>query len=566
MLFLISLFVELNATLLKDDNFKSINLSYDALYYLEDNATLTYQEVKTDEYNALFIQNDKSSISPAYTDKTLWIKFSITNQSAKAIDTMLNLPIPWINNIECYISKADETLSHKMGIQYPFYERVFIAPDYTIPLTLSAEEKVETVLKVHGSQSLIIAPILHSKNSFEAHNSFIHTFNGAIAGILALVIFFSFILYMRVRDKIFLYYSFFTTALFLMLGSFYGYNFQLFWSNYPYINETMTTASISLYSFFGLLFTRYFLDTDRNMPKMGAIAKYLTYILFILFISNFIIQDKMLITNISVLLVFINSVLIILIAILAFRRKISGAKAFLFAWTLSNIASIITSLLVLGNIGYSDTLYQLTGVAHIVDLILFSQAIADRTLILRKENSALIDKNMELTDISNKDGLTGAYNRRYFDKFIQYMWDEKRGKKLPITLIMIDIDYFKFYNDTYGHQAGDDCLILVTEAMNSALYRSTDFIARYGGEEFVVLISGDIDVGEVISKRIITAVESLSLEHRRSPYGIVTVSLGVSSLIPNDKTSIKTLISNADKALYISKESGRNKQTKYEDG
>lgn len=184
---------------------------------------------------------------------------------------------------------------------------------------------------MQGTQSLIIAPILYSKKSFEQRNAFLHTFNGAIAGILLMAIFFSFLLFIRIRNKIFLYYAFFVAALFFMLGSFYAFNFQLLWSNTPLFNEIMTSASISLYSFFGLIFTRKFLRTNINMPTMNKLAGYFTYTLFMLFLSNFIIEDKMLITNISVILVSINSILILWIAILAYIRKLPASKSFLYA-------------------------------------------------------------------------------------------------------------------------------------------------------------------------------------------------------------------------------------------
>lgn len=210
---------------------------------------------------------------------------------------------------------------------------------------------------------------------------------------------------------------------------------------------------------------------------------------------------------------------------------------------------------------YSDLLYSLTGIAHVVDLVLFSHSLADRTLSLQKQNRELQNENKTLTNLSNKDGLTGIYNRHYFDNIIHNSFEDKKRNKLPISLIMIDIDNFKTYNDEYGHQAGDNCIIKVAQAINKELKRASDTVARYGGEGFVVVINSDIYTAEIIAKRIETAVRNLEIMHTKSPYKIVTVSQGISTITQEQIISVKELISRADQALYTSKERGKNRYT-----
>lgn len=176
----------------------------------------------------------------------------------------------------------------------------------------------------------------------------------------------------------------------------------------------------------------------------------------------------------------------------------------------------------------------------------------------------LEEANIELEKLSLADGLTGVHNRRYLDENLELKWKEHQRNKTPLSVLMMDIDYFKKYNDTYGHQAGDECLIQVANALQNALKRPTDILARYGGEEFCVVIAGNRDEAIQVAELLRSSVESLNLEHKSSDKGIISISIGVNSIIPNQNENIKNFIENSDNALYESKEKGRDKVSFYE--
>ncbi|MDT9312403.1 MULTISPECIES: GGDEF domain-containing protein [Arthrospira] len=181
--------------------------------------------------------------------------------------------------------------------------------------------------------------------------------------------------------------------------------------------------------------------------------------------------------------------------------------------------------------------------------------------LLKKTEAQLQETNLELEMLVNLDQLTQISNRRRFDDFLQVEWERHYRVRLPISLIMLDIDYFKYYNDYYGHQAGDDCLKNVAQIINQNVDQSNALVARYGGEEFaVVLPETDLETAEAIAEKIRLAIQDKQLPHiqsKVSPY--VSISLGVSSQIPTYLTSIKTLIAAADAALYEAKQLGRNR-------
>ncbi|NLI91573.1 MAG: diguanylate cyclase [Peptococcaceae bacterium] len=173
----------------------------------------------------------------------------------------------------------------------------------------------------------------------------------------------------------------------------------------------------------------------------------------------------------------------------------------------------------------------------------------------------LKELNETLRKISFRDGLTGIANRRYFDEIYQKEFQRAKRNKTSLLLIMLDIDYFKLYNDSYGHLQGDDCLKLIAITIKNTLKRSSDFVARYGGEEFIVILPDTNKEGGILkAEEIRLAVETLRIPHLASKCcDIVTVSLGVASMEPGKDISPEMLIQQADSALYLSKETGRNK-------
>jgi len=184
--------------------------------------------------------------------------------------------------------------------------------------------------------------------------------------------------------------------------------------------------------------------------------------------------------------------------------------------------------------------------------------------VLRKTTAELEMANRELHQLARLDGLTQIANRRQFDDYLTQEWWRYVRSKLPLSLILCDIDHFKWYNDIYGHQSGDDCLKQVAQKIRHVVRRTTDLVARYGGEEFAVILpdtnmDGAINVARDIQK----AVYDLQIPHSRSESGYVTLSLGVACLIPGSRQSSEELIAAADRALYEAKEKGRNRVCAY---
>lgn len=200
-----------------------------------------------------------------------------------------------------------------------------------------------------------------------------------------------------------------------------------------------------------------------------------------------------------------------------------------------------------------------------------ASAASRKSLTLQMEKSALADAlksanaNLE-RDRDNfrqsalTDGLTGIPNRRQFDEVVADEWRRGARGSSPLGCLLLDIDHFKLFNDRYGHDAGDECLVRVAQAIAEVARRGGDHAARYGGEEFVVILPAtDIDGVAFVGEKIRQRVESLGIEHADSALAVITVSVGAASVRPDMGSSPGVLVKRADKALYRAKEEGRNR-------
>lgn len=173
----------------------------------------------------------------------------------------------------------------------------------------------------------------------------------------------------------------------------------------------------------------------------------------------------------------------------------------------------------------------------------------------------LEEANLELQRLSTSDSLTRVANRRRFDQYLDWEWRRLSREKKPLSLILCDLDFFKSYNDTYGHQAGDACLQQVANSIQMSVKRPADLVARYGGEEFAIILPNtDAFGGLTVAEEIRQKVKSLKIPHAGSLVNkYVTLSLGLATIIPNLETSPEKLITTADLALYQAKGKGRDR-------
>ena len=204
-----------------------------------------------------------------------------------------------------------------------------------------------------------------------------------------------------------------------------------------------------------------------------------------------------------------------------------------------------------------ELLARVRSITHFKEQLKILKAREQQLTALTRE---LETANTRLERLSRSDGLTGIPNRRYFDYMFKKLMASATRLSIPISLLMMDLDCFKAFNDTYGHLAGDDALKTIAESLNETIKRESDFIARYGGEEFAVVLFGtEMETAEVLGEKIRQRVEKLNIVNEASDISDrVTVSIGVAACIPETHITPDKFIYCADQALYSAKSNGKN--------
>jgi diguanylate cyclase (GGDEF)-like protein len=180
-------------------------------------------------------------------------------------------------------------------------------------------------------------------------------------------------------------------------------------------------------------------------------------------------------------------------------------------------------------------------------------------MVEERAGAELKEANRKLQELSVTDALTGLSNRRHFDRLLASEWSRAARRGSPFTVLMVDVDHFKRFNDRYGHLAGDDCLARIAGVLKSFTRRSGDVAARYGGEEFAIVYSDmPPDVAARMAESVRQGVEGLGIPHEDSPFGRVTLSVGVATMAASRDTGAEAVLKRADEALYEAKASGRN--------
>ncbi|KJK20439.1 diguanylate cyclase [Pseudomonas sp. NPDC087612] len=179
---------------------------------------------------------------------------------------------------------------------------------------------------------------------------------------------------------------------------------------------------------------------------------------------------------------------------------------------------------------------------------------------LRVSQQQLLDTNLVLQRLMNSDGLTGLSNRRHFDEYLELEWRRAMREQAQLSLLMIDVDYFKSFNDTFGHLAGDEALRKVAEAIRASCARPSDLPARYGGEEFALVLPNTSPGGaRLVAEKLRQTVAAMNIAHTMpNADSVLTVSIGLATLTPGIGSHCRQLISAADKGLYLAKNNGRN--------
>ena len=534
LIILISLIYSLSANIVLTDETTKVN-DFTLSYIYDEGRMLNIEQISQKE----FTKTTPSQFSFGYVKGTTWYKLTITNK-AQSEQYILSFLEAFSEGLNLYREEDGVFTKSESGLLVPLDKREMYDSSPTFSLHIKNGETKTYYLEAFSKFSSAGELVIYEHNSYLTQGKplFIAIYMFYFGSLLIVILFNSF-LYITIKDKIFAYYTayIFFYALFILVLS--GFDLYL---GFEHLHDEFHIAS-PLVMVFLTLFSAYFLQTKIFYPKLYKVlmANVLIYAMLIPLV--FITVDPWIeVVNAMTTFTFI---LLIAIAIITSKKGYTLAKYYLFIMLVYIFTLILMTSVLLGDIENNHFNRYIFMLASYFEIIIFSAILA------KIYNKTKVE--------ADRDPLTGLYNRRYFSNEADKNLTLSKVHKQSFCILMIDIDYFKDINDTYGHDTGDQILIELSHKLVE-LSRIQDIVSRHGGEEFIMLLP-DTTTTEAtkIAEKIREKVERMDIYAKSKEKIAITISIGVSQSVFDDNLSIEKIILDADINLYQAKEKGRNK-------
>lgn len=561
---------------------------------LEDTSRkLTLEDVRSAEMAGQFRYEQSSSASFAlgFTRSAYWFRLELGNSSAEAVTRLLVVENPRISIVDAHI--PDEQGGYRAwftGADRPQTAKAYDNRNFVFPLSLPAHSQQVVYLRVESSIGLLVPLQLWSVDAFHAYEREDYMARAGYMGIAIAMILFNLMLFIALRERIYLFYVTFVLCAVCALTIKNGMAPDWTLAGLPLNSNVAYYSSASLALSGMLLFMRSMLQSARLLPRVdrGLLALVALYLVSPLIYAAALPQ----VSRVAILVYLLTAFVMMGVGLACALKRQRSAYFFLAAFGLLILGGATTTLRALGILPTNAFTEDGLQIGSSLEMLLLAFALADRINVMRRDKlqaqaallqtqeqlvetlqrserelehrvaertDELLVLNSRLETLSLTDALTGIANRRHFDEVLSKEW--KRAQRLgePLALAVLDVDWFKAYNDHYGHPAGDSCLQHVARTLVS-ISRSTDLVARYGGEEFVFLAPAtSLDGARRLAEKLVQAVAELALPHAGSPLTHISISVGVAVMCPGLGDSPQTLLQQADAALYRAKSQGRNR-------
>ncbi|ULO05856.1 diguanylate cyclase [Paenibacillus sp. 19GGS1-52] len=519
------------------------------------------------------------------TDSVYWAYVEIVNDTDKEVTTVYDIA-GRNEHVELFIENAAGGFTRKLaGTEYPYQQSGLKYRNIAYEIKLLPHESKKVILR--NASLLVRFPVtLWDQDSYIAKNTRDALLLGITYGIFLIMFVYNFFLLLFLKEKTYLYYILLVLSNWFFFMVINGTAFKYIWPAQPFW-ETRSYMFFNMVTMVLLfLFIRSFLETRKFAPRLDRLIRF-----WIVYCSIGVAASLGLdfVTS-RTLLPFINFPSVafaVLIGVLMLRKQGEFAASYLFSFIPSFIGGMIYLLKQFGVLPFNAITEYSLQIGFTLQIALVSIALANKINMLKSrlivvEQAALQSQkdlthqlsekvkertceleiaNAELEKLSRLDSLTSLYNRRYLDQALQEELKQHIAEQAELSVLICDIDYFKNYNDTYGHVAGDWCIRQVAEAISGNCERY-GVVARFGGEEFVVILPRtDLQGAAVFGEAIRKSVADLQLPHTASDKQTVSISIGIASGIPASGLTENEVLTLADEALYVSKATGRDRVT-----
>lgn len=581
-----------------DDHSRRMGLSRFVDYWAEPSGPTALESVRNLP-ETQWQRNGKDSISLGYGDEVYWFRVRIGNRGKATDPLFLEIGYPVLDHIEVYlVNDGEVTERHVLGDKKPFYDRLIYHRNFLVPLSLPEGGSLSVYLRVDTSSSMQVPLTLWDQDAYYVAEQSRSLFEGIYYGIVLVMILYNLFVYMAVGERSFLYYVGYISAMPLFLASLHGVSFQYLWPEATRWNDQAIIVFLNLVVLFGGAFSIRFINVSRaNHPVLNRLTVSLMILAGLMAVAGVLIPYRLMVLP-TILLAFLGCTSMLVLSIVRWLKKDPAARYYALAWVFMLFGGIVLALSKFTMLPRNLLTENATQVGSAIGVILLSVALADRlnkekkrafdaqqrllqeerkarmaqekSLRIQQEANTLLEQrvmertrdleslNDQLRELSSTDALTGLKNRGHFDRTFSSAVVKAYRFGQPLSLLLLDIDHFKKFNDTYGHLVGDDCLQMVANCIRQYVTRPQDLAARYGGEEFVVLLPDTPEEGALrVAEKIRQEIEKTGFRISDEVLHL-TVSIGVCSVCPHEADATKAIFCWADEALYEAKGRGRN--------
>ena len=560
--FVATSFIEVDNVLAKDHN-ERISYSVSDFEVMEDPmGSYSLDEISSKAYSNHYKSYPEKILSLGITKSVYWVRFKLLARHGDGIVTgqFLQLDNPNIDKINLYIPISNQEYPYLVkgfGVSRPSANRTILDNTWVVELTDEFNDKEFIYLRLESTSALRLPVRVLNSEDLIREMLFKNLGFGAFYGILIGMLIFNLFIFSVLRDKAYLFYVLYTGFMFLYQFQVHGHLKMLIDIPYGLYNAVfwvwLAAAFIS-----SVYFTRQFLQVGAELPHLNKVLTGIVVVASfqgVLGVLGYNIWANQLAHGMGIL----GPVFFMIVAGIRLRQGFRPARYYILAWGVLSIGIVVWSLAAYLPGVLAAVNFLLIATAS--EAILLSLALADRVKTLRREGEALGKSVKQYRVLSFTDGLTGLYNKRFFDIKLH---EEIRmalecGK--PMALVVIDLDHFKSYNDNYGHWEGDQVLIRLGEIFFKVLAEG-QMAFRYGGEEFVLLLPNiRCDDAKLIAENIRQTFMKERFFLAMNVVATATISIGVTELSLDDNQ--ESLFQRADEALYTAKKKGRNQTVVY---
>ncbi|MDP3301712.1 MAG: diguanylate cyclase [Sulfuricurvum sp.] len=523
------------------------NIGKNLAFFEDTSGEMSLAQIKNLSLNE-FTPLNKNVATHLFTTSAFWYRFEVRNNKSTPLSRLIIFGIPWLDSIKiAVIDHNGKESIYEGGDTFAYEKR---ALNHTFPnFSHEFAPGYSTVYIQIKTRDPFIVPIsITDQLTFLEEAATESNQTGFIYGIIVGMLFYNLFIFLSIRVRFYAFYVLYLSAFLITNASYRCFTFEWLFYDNPTVQNWAESTTIFLFNIIGLFFTQSFLNLKKHFPILHR----MTNSIILIFIGMMIVTPIMgyhYHVMVAVALTVVFSLYAFSIAFYSLFKGYRYALFFLLGTSAGLIGSSITALTVMALIPYSDIGFKAVDYGMAIDAILLSLALGERVRMLQDEK---LTAQLE----AKTDELTGLFNRRAYDEITLNEVHRCQRYGGELSLIMLDIDYFKNINDTFGHAAGDQVLLGIVGVLKSML-REYDYAFRIGGEEFMVVLpeTGGNHAAH-LAERLRIAIENMSVLYFNHTIS-TTVSLGITEY-RIDEMDIKEAQKRVDEALYAAKEAGRN--------